>query len=167
MTTTHDLEKQIAAARIVREQVAALTGNDPDFIRDAIEGETSLLDIVGALAAADGEDMALVDGLDTYQKAIADRKARILRRADIRRALIASALEIAELKKLETPAGTIFVRAVAPKAIINDESAIPSDYFETPAPKLNKSAVAAALKEGRDIPGATLSNGGSTIQIRR
>jgi len=65
MTTTHDLEKQIAAARIVREQVAALTGNDPDFIRDAIEGETSLLDIVGALAAADGEDMALVDGLDT------------------------------------------------------------------------------------------------------
>jgi len=90
-----------------------------------------------------------------------------LRRADIRRALIASALEIAELKKLETPAGTIFVRAFAPKAIINDESAIPSDYFETPAPKLNKSAVAAALKEGRDIPGATLSNGGSTIQIRR
>lgn len=167
MTTTRDLEKEIAAARIVREQVATLTENDPDFIRDAIEGETSLLEIVGALAAADGEDMALVDGLDTYQKTIADRKARILRRADIRRALIASALEIAELKKLETPAGTISVRAVAPKAIINDESAIPSDYFETPAPKLNKTAVTAALKEGRDIPGATLSNGGTTIAIRR
>lgn len=167
MTTTRDLEKEIAAARIIREQVAALTGDDPDFIRDAIEGETSLLEIVGALAAADGEDMALVDGLDTYQKAIADRKARILRRADIRRALIASALEIVELKKLETPAGTISVRAVAPKAIINDESAIPSEYFETPPPKLNKSEVTNALKDGRDIPGATLSNGSITIAIRK
>lgn len=167
MTTTHDLEKQIAAARIVREQVAALTGNDPDFISDAIEGETSLLEIVAKLAAADGEDMAILDGIDAYQKSIDDRKSRIVRRAELRRALIASALELAEQNKLETPAGTISLRAVAPKAIINDESAIPSEYFETPPPKLNKSAVTNALKDGRDIPGATLSNGGSTIQIRR
>lgn len=167
MTTTHDLEKQIAAARIVREQVAALTGNDPDFIRDAIEGETSLLEIVAKLAAADGEDDAIIEGLANYQKKLVERKSRIESRKDIRRALLASAMELAELKKLETPAGTISLKAVAPKAIINDESAIPSEYFETPPPKLNKSAVTTALKEGRDIPGATLSNGGSTIQIRR
>lgn len=167
MTTTRDLEKEIAAARIVRDHVAQLAGDDPDFIRDAIEGETSLIEIVAALAAADGEDDAIIEGINIYQKKLTDRKNRIESRQDIRRALIASAMDLAELKKLETPAGTISLKAVAPKAIVNDESAIPSEYFETPPPKLNKTALTAALKEGRDILGATLSNGGSTIQIRR
>lgn len=167
MTTTRDLEKEIAAARIVRDHVAQLAGDDPDFIRDAIEGETSLIEIVAALAAADGEDDAIIEGINIYQKKLTDRKSRIEIRKDIRRALIASAMDLAELKKLETPAGTISLKAVAPKAIVNDESAIPSEYFETPPPRLNKTALTAALKEGRDILGATLSNGGSTIQIRR
>lgn len=167
MTTTRDLEKEIAAARIVRDHVAQLAGEDPDFIRDAIEGETSLIEIVAALAAADGEDDAIIEGINIYQKKLTDRKSRIEIRKDIRRALIASAMDLAELKKLETPAGTISLKAVAPKAIVNDESAIPSEYFETPPPKLNKTALTAALKECRNIPGATLSNGGSTIQIRR
>ena len=149
MTTTHDLEKQIAAARIVREQVAALTGNDPDFIRDAIEGETSLIEIVNALAGADGEDETIIEGIAAYQKKLADRKSRVEARKEMRRALIASAMELAELKKLETPIGTISYKSVAPKAIVNDESAIPSEYFETPPPKLNKSALTTALKDGK------------------
>lgn len=167
MTTTRDLEIQMAAARIIREQVVALAGDDPDFIRDAIEGETSINEIIAALAEADGEDDAILEGIAAYQKKLAERKSRIESRKDVRRALIGSAMELAELKKLETPAGTISLKAVPPKAIITDESQIPSDYFETPPPKLNKTAVAAALKDGRDIPGATLSNGSTTIAIRR
>jgi hypothetical protein len=166
-TTMRDLEKQIAAAQIIREQVVTLAGDDPDFIRDAIEGETSINEIIAALAEADGEDDAILEGIAEYQKKIAERKSRIENRQDTRRALIASAMELAELKKLETPAGTVSLKATASKTIITDESQIPSDYFETPPPKLNKTAVSAALKEGRDIPGATLSNGGKTIQIRR
>lgn len=167
MTTTRDLEIQMAAVRIIREQVVALAGDDPDFIRDAIEGETSINEIIAALAEADGEDDAILEGIAAYQKKLAERKSRIESRKDVRRALIGSAMELAELKKLETPAATISLKAVPPKAIITDESQIPSDYFETPPPKLNKTAVAAALKEGRDIPGATLSNGSTTIAIRR
>ena len=121
MTTTRDLEKQIAAARIVREQVVALAGDDPDFIRDAIEGETSINEIIAALAEADGEDEAILDGIAEYQKKIAARKSRIEARKETRRALIGSAMELAELKKLETPAGTISLKAMPSKAIITDE----------------------------------------------
>lgn len=167
MTTTRDLEKEIAAARIIREQVAALTGDDPDFIRDAIEGETSINEIISALAEADGEDDAILDGIAEYQKKIAGRKSRIENRKEIRRALIGSAMQLAELKKLETPIGTISLKSVPPKAIIADESEIPSEFFEQPPPKLNKTAVYVALKDGKTIPGATLSNGSITIAIRK
>jgi hypothetical protein len=85
----------------------------------------------------------------------------------MKRTLIAKAMELAEIKKREAPAGTVSLKRVPPCAIITDESAIPSRFWKAQAPKLDKAAVSHALRdEGVDIPGATLSNGTLTIAIR-
>lgn len=167
MSTMRNLQREMEAAKIVKEQIAVLAGDDEDFIRDSIEGETNLFEIISALVAADGEDKALVEGLDHFADALDARKQRIKQRIETRRALLASAMEIAELKKLETPAGTISQTKVAPKPIVQDEADIPAEFWKPSDPKLDRKALGDALKEGRVIPGATMSNGGFTVTIRR
>jgi len=185
-----DLEKEIEATRVLREQLGALCEGDPEFLHDSIEGETNLFEVISALAAADGEDDALIQALDEYIKKLKARKDRIEHRQETRRAMMANALEIAEQRTLETAAGTVTRKFVAPKLIIIEESEIPSKFFEPQPPKLDKTelarylrARAKALAELRDNPddkaassvletyspidGAQLSNGSYTISIKR
>lgn len=165
--STRDLSREMDAARIVRDQIVALCGDDPDFIRDAIEGETGLHEIIAALVAADGEDKALIEGLDTYAHGLSARKDRIKSRIETRRTMLAGALELAGSKSIETPAGTIAPAKVAPKAVITEEADIPSEFWKPSAPTLDKKALNEALKSGRQIPGCHLSNGATTVTIRR
>lgn len=170
--TMRTLQIEMRAAEVIREQVKTLAGDDPDFMRDAIEGETNLREMIAAMVAADGEDAAVIDGLTAYGKALNDRKARIENRVEMRRALIASALDLAELPKLETATGTVSRKALPTRAMVINEADIPAQFFVVPPPRLDRAALTKALKENADaglpeIPGATLSNGSVTIQIRR
>lgn len=161
------LKIEIEAAKVLREQIEAISANDPDFIRDTIEGETNIREIVARLVAEEGEEKAVLEGLDRYSDGLAARKSRIKQRIETRRALIATALDIAELKSLDTPTGKVTVTPVAPKAIYQDEALIPSRFWKAGTPTLDKKAVTDALKAGDEIPGATLSNGSKTIRIGR
>ena len=191
---TRDLERELKAAELVREQVQDLVGEDLALIRDSVEGQTSLFEIMSAMAEADGEEAALVEGLAAYIKKLQDRKMRIEERREIRRALMANALDVAELPNLVTAAGTITRKALPPKVIVVEEADIPARFYVPQEPKLDRTALLNALKERAAaiaeratdpgslddkevltmidrkhplIPGATLSNGGTTIQIRR
>ncbi len=192
--STRDLEKELKAAELVREQVRDLAGDDLALIRDCVEGQMSLFEILSAMAESDGEDAALVESVAVYIKKLQDRKKRIEDRSEIRRALMATALDVAELPRLATAAGTITRKALPPKAIVVEEADIPTRFYTPQAPKLDRTALLGALKaraaaiaeisaapgspgykeelalidlEQPPIPGATLSNGGTTIQIRR
>jgi hypothetical protein len=191
---TRDLERELKAAELVREQVRALVGEDLALIRDSVEGQTSLFEIMSVMAEADGEEAALVEGIATYIKKLQDRKKRIEERIEIRRALMANALDVAALPGLVTAAGTITRKALPPKVIVVEEADIPARFYVPQEPKLDRTALLGALKERAaaiaeitaelgsldyngelakidarhpPIPGATLSNGGTTIQIRR
>jgi hypothetical protein len=50
--------------------------------------------------------------------------------------------------------------------LIVDEAAIPADFWKPSDPKLDKKAVGEALKAGREVAGAMMSNGGETLQVR-
>ena len=169
MATTRDLQREIEAANNLREQLAAI--GDEDLTRDMIEGETSLIEMVDAMVKQDGEDAAHVASIKKYGEDLSNRQKRIEDRIEVRRGLLAKAMEIAGRDKIETATGTISLGVNPVSAIVTDEAAIPSEFFEQPAPKLNKRALLAALKEkratGGEIPGATLSNGGARVTIRR
>lgn len=169
MTTTRDLQREIEAATILRENLAAI--GDEDLTRDMIEGETSLIEMVDAMVKQDGEDAAHVASIKKYSDDLSNRQKRIEDRIEVRRGLLAKAMEMAGRDKIETATGTISLGVNPVSAIVTDESVIPSEFFEQPPPKLNKRALLAALKEKREtggaIPGATLSNGSARVTIRR
>lgn len=160
-------QQEIEAARILREQIAQLAEGDEDFIRDTLEGETELPALVRTLLAGIGEDEAMADGIDAYAKELALRKERFTSRAKLKRSLICSALEISGRKSMETDVGTATLSAVKPKAIVTEEADIPAEFFKPQPPKLDQTALSAALRDGREVKGAILSNGGFTIRILR
>ena len=161
------LETQ-AAARL-KELLTKAYGDDEDLIRDSIEGETNLHEAIGhaalELAATEGEKAGI-------EIAIAKLKERLTRYCDkaigIREA-IQAAMETAELTSLKTPAATLSVRASPPGVEITDEAEIPPIFMVQPPPppaRPDKKAIAAALKDGQPIPGATLSNQAPTLSVR-
>ena len=160
------LQREIEAAKLLTAQIAALSGDDPDFIRDTIEGETNLHEIMSALVADEAQDKAQIEGIDILLNKLEDRKKRFKARIEMRRSLLGLGMEVAGLPKLETPAGTISLAKVPPSVITQDESLIPSEFWAAQPPKLDRKALAEALKGGKQIPGATLSNGGQTVKIR-
>lgn len=169
MATTRDLQREIEAANNLREQLAAI--GDEELTRDMIEGETSLIDMIEVMVMQDGEDAAHVASLKQYAETLETRRDRIEARIETRRGLLAKAMEIAGRDKIETAAGTISLGENPVSAIVTDEAAIPSAFFKQPKPTLDKKSLLAALKEarenGKSIQGATLSNGGAHVTIRR
>lgn len=161
------LQRELDAAKVLREQISDLAQGDEEFIRDTLEGELDFEGIVRKLLAEVGEDEALADGLDVYARELAGRKDRLFSRAKLKRSLICTALEIAGRKTMELDVGTVTLSAVKPRAIVTEEADIPAEFFKPQPPKLDQSALSAALREGREVKGATLSNGGSTIRILR
>ena len=162
-----NLQREIEAAKVLREQLASICATDPDFFRDAIEGETNIRELITKLVAEEGEDRYILQGLSTFSEGLKARKDRIEARIETRRALLGTALEIAELKSFETPTGTVSLSKVQPKAIVIEESEIPAKFWKAAKPTLDKSALNAAVKSGQQIPGATISNSGVTVTIRR
>lgn len=161
------VQRELDAARVLREQIADLAQGDEDFIRDTLEGELDFEGIVRKLIGDVGMDEALAEGLKAYGDDIASRRERLANRAKLKRSLICTALEIAGRKTMELDVGTVTLSAVKPKAIVTEEADIPAEFFKPQPPKLDQTALSTALREGREVKGATLSNGGSTIRIRR
>jgi hypothetical protein len=50
--------------------------------------------------------------------------------------------------------------------VITDEHAIPQAFWRPQPPKLDRKAIGEALKAGQAVPGAQLSNGGTTLAIK-
>ena len=165
----HRLSRQIEAAKVLRSQIGDLVGDDDDLMRDMIEGETDLHEMMQRVVSDIGETKALVEGLKDYQKVIAERKARFDRRIESFRKALLIAMEIGEIgKSIEFPMATLTKSKVRDKAIITNEADIAAEFFVRGDPKLDRKKLLEALQEdgGQEIYGAELSNGGETITIR-
>lgn len=161
-----DLKKEAEAAAVLRDQLSDIAAGDEDFITDSIEGETSLFEKLNAVAARIVTDKSLSAAIGATIEKLEARRERIENRIELSYALVASAMDIAGLTKHEAPACTMSIRPTPRKVIVTEESEIPSRFYKTPAPTLDKRALLEALKDDEIIPGATLSNGGKTIQLK-
>lgn len=158
-------ERELEAVRALIADLGTLA-EDEQLRLDMIEGETSLHEILAQLITSIDDDAILIDGIKARQDELRARDSRLKRRIEVTRALIEKALTIADVKKLELPSATITLKAVAPKCVIVDEAKIPAAYWKRQDPKIDSRALLADLKDG-PVPGAELSNGGQTVQIRR
>lgn len=160
------LERETDAARVLRDHLAEISGDDAELIRDMIEGETSIRELIDAAVEQIGRDRAAVMGIDAFMEQQANRKHRLERRQEAFRVAVRVAMEVAELSKHDLPIATVSRKPLGPKLVTTDEAAIPSAFWKPQPPKLDRKAVTDALKDKQQVPGAELSNGGETLQIR-
>lgn len=152
----------IAAAGLI----ASLASDDDVLNHDMVEGETDLFEAVERALDEIRECQTLEAGIAATEKQLSDRKDRLKKRADRLRGLIDQAFQMAEVKSHTFPCETVTTKRTPPKLIITDESQIPSKFFTPQPPKLDRKALIDAAKT-ETVKGAEMSNGGSTIQIRR
>lgn len=163
------LHLETQAAERLREKLVAAYGEDADLIRDCIEGQTSLHE---ALNWAATQLLLMERQKDSFQAAKADLEERETRHskrvADMRNA-IQAAMEIGELASVKTAAATLTIKPNPPSVTITNEADIPPIFMvQPPLPpaRPDKRAIAAALKEKQDVPGAALSNQPPSLQVR-
>jgi hypothetical protein len=92
--------------------------------------------------------------------AMLERAKRIDGRAESIRAYALFNLQAAGISKIESPWFTLAVRKNPPSVVVDDEAAIPREYFvtpEPPPPKLDKAALKRAISAGTEVAGAHLT----------
>jgi hypothetical protein len=167
-----DLQSMLAneVARVADLRAALDAGNvdlDANEWLDAIEGETDFQEAIEQIALAVLETQGQIVGIKHQEERLAARRKRLADLETTLKGIAHAAMDRATVKNIKRPAVTVSVKAV-PKAIAAglDEAEIPSEYFEPQPPKLNRKKLLEDLKDGKEIPGARLNNGGSTIQMR-
>lgn len=158
------------AAAMKAELLAAYPdlSDDNQALLDTLDGLTDLSEVIAVFVRSADDDLALAAGCGDRIDELGTRKSRFLARAETKRRLIQAALERAGLKKVEHPEFTAFTRASAPTVIITHEDAITADYLtQKVVTGINKNKIKSDLLDGKQVPGARLSNGGTTLTIRK
>lgn len=159
-----DVQKSAQAAASL---VAELAADDEALRHDMVEGETDLFEAIDvALSEMDECDLVSA-GCKDREDAFAERRRKAEARKERLRGLVEQAMLVSDLRSIKLASATLTVKTVPPKPIYDDEAAIPSEFWRQADPVLDKKAIAAAINDGRIIPGVTMTNGSTSLQIRR
>lgn len=164
------LNPVLAAEDVIKEINTLLNeypqlAEDEELLKDTLEGNTRLHEIMEKFLSAMRENETLAEAVSQRVGKLRERQTRLTHRAQFYRTLMYRLLERTGVKSISLPEAKISVVNSPDKVIVTDESAIP-DAFCRITKEPNKTAIKNALKSGTIIPGATLSNGGTTIQVR-
>lgn len=140
--------------------------DDPQTLLDTLEGETELHEALLLVADRIMDLQSQATGVKSRIEDMTARKDRLEKSAETLRTVILQAMDTAGLKTVPGGCVTLSLRETAPKLIVSDEAAIPSDYWIPQPPKLDRKTLLAALKDKQDTPGAELSNGGISLAMR-
>jgi hypothetical protein len=166
-TMPHPLLHELAHHQYLRERLEAeFPDADEETLRDTLEGMTNLHEMISAVIRSRLDDLALGVALRARMADMQERLARLENRAEKKKEIVTSVMERAGLKKLTEADFTLSLRATSPPLIVFDEHEIPEDFWRAQPPKLDRQGMIAALKAGRDVPGATLGNAAMTISVR-
>ena len=160
----------IAAEDVLREISSLLEAfpqlaEDEGLLKDTLEGNTRFNEVMDRIVTEMKDNETLAEATSVRIGKLRERQTRLVHRSQFYRALMHRLMERAGLKSIALPEAKISVVNTPEKVIVTDESAIP-DAFCKITREPNKAAIKNALKSGTYIPGATLSNGGTTIQVR-
>jgi hypothetical protein len=157
----NDLLQQIS---VLKSEFPSLQ-DDPELLADTLEGETNLHEIIDRLVMQVRENDTLAEALTARAAMIGDRRTRATTRMNFCRALIYKLMIAAGADKIKTTEGNVSVVNSPEKVIITDESAIPEGFMRIKK-EPDKTAIKKALSSGKNVSGASLSNGGTTLMIR-
>lgn len=155
-------------SRLVEHLKAMGFGDDDDLIMDTVEGETDVLDKVSRLLRWMALQEANAEALKAVEADFAGRRARYSERVAWARTALSRFMDEVGLPKIERPEATVSMRdgksSVIYAADFDVEKLDPSLVKTKKEP--DKAAIKAELDAGRDVVGATLSNGSRVLTVR-
>lgn len=166
MTYDAQAEKLRVESEAARAILSEIASDDDQLNQDTAEGETSLFEAIDAAMREIDDCGITVTGCKEREGQLADRRKRAEARQDRLRGLIEQAMVTSGLSTVKLPTATLSVAKVNPKAVIFDEAEIPAKYWKQPDPVLDKTKINEDAKT-QEIPGVSMSNGGTSLKIRR
>lgn len=140
--------------------------DDEKLFSDMLEGESgdamNVLDRV-LCAAVLADDMA--EAIRIRLDVLKARHERFVKRSQALRGAGFAAMDALGMRKREIPELTASIKAAQPAVLITDATALPDEMVKIER-KPDKTAIRAALVAGTTVPGAEMSNGLPSIQIR-
>lgn len=163
------LKDELEAVERLKNILGSLAEQDPDLLLDSIEGETNLFEIIDSILLsyqiAKSNIKANKITIDNIEKRNQSFETRMQNIKDTLFTILEQ-LDLDDYKKeLKRPLATLSLRNIAATGVINNEALIPSEYWVTKEPVIDKRKLNEDLKNGIAVQGAKLSNGGKTISI--
>ncbi len=153
--------------RAVRDRIRT---DDPQIdeqtLADTVEGLTDLHEIIQAIIRSALMDESLVAALRCRISDMQGRLDRLQDRASKRRQIAKDVMVELDLKKITAPDFTVSIRPGTPALMVIDEAVVPKIYWEPGEPRLRRQILTSNLKQGEEVPGATLSNPEPVLSVR-
>lgn len=140
--------------------------DDETLRADMIEGCTDALEAMSVLANWDDETDATIEVLKARESLLKTRRQRMERRKEVIRATMLKVAEAANLKKFALPECTVSLTTGQPRVEVVDPDDLPAEFLRVTV-EADKTKLKEALKAGRTVLGAVLTNGTPTITVRR
>jgi hypothetical protein len=136
---------------------------DEQTIADTLEGAAGELEVKAQNVAMFIRNLeSSAEQIKHAEKAMAERRKAIENKADAIKRYLKDNMQRTGIKKIECPYFAISIKKNPPSVIIDDASAIPSEFMVTPAPPPpapDKAAIKAAIQSGSEVAGAHIEQG--------
>jgi len=142
--------------------------DDEDLIADAIEGETDAMEAVSRLLRWMADRQAHAEALGALVVNYGARKKRYEEAVKSARGALARFMDETGLTRIERPEATLSMRQGSPSVIYPadlDPETLP-EKFRRWTCEADKAAIKDAMMAGEEVPGLTLSNGGTSLAVR-
>jgi hypothetical protein len=154
---------------ISKDYIGFLEADLPeDELKDCLESIEESFEEKGANIVAVIDTLQCdVTAIDAAVKRLQERKKTIVANQERMKEYLRYNMEQTGINKIKHPLFSISLGKPTVTAEVTDESLIPDDYVTIKTElKPDKCKILADLKEGVDIPGATLSTGKSRLLIK-
>ena len=119
---------------------------DEETLLDTLEGITSLHEMIAEVVRSRQDDLAFIAAVRARISDMQDRLARLDRRAEKKKEIVASVLERAGIKKITEADFTLSLRTTNPPLVVIEEKQIPEAYWKPQPPKLDRQGVNGGAK---------------------
>lgn len=148
----------------IRETAELLPDDDPDKL-EMINTEGDYTGLMDWAIKKRTEIMCQADMCKELSDTYAKRKQAFEGKAERMKDIISWIMDEAKETSYKSAYGTVSVRDVPPKPIVTDEASVPDEYKKTTV-SIDKTKINQAVKDGLQISGVALDNGGKTLTIR-
>jgi len=152
-------------ATTYRADVARLADLDlpAEVVTDTLDAMSGELEVKAQNVVMYARNLqATATAIKEAEEQMAKRRKAIESRAKHLLEYVQGCMETAEVQKIECPHFRLAIQAKPPSVDVYEPGLLPVEYMRTPEappPAPDKAAIAAAIKAGKEVPGARLVHG--------